>query len=170
MNQGRDHTTPDIATGNHLTSRCAALQPFFLLNVATRSATLLCPKTMPISAEQAEERRAARKAKEKAKLAIVEAELPENERVFSTERDWDAFYVRQVSKSRESANRFAKTWFLDFVTDDSLDVLGIQCSQEEAEMYFSAPPHNKVPTIRLLRMFLEYHAKSRAGRINKYSG
>lgn len=122
----------------------------------------------PRSAEVMEQLRAARKAKEKEKLAIVEAALPEDERVFSTDRDWDAFYVRQVSRSRESAYRFVKTWFLDFVTDDSLDTVGMRCSQEEAEKYFVPPPYNKGVTIRILRMFLEYHAKSRTGRIPRY--
>jgi len=121
----------------------------------------------PRSAEDVERQRAARKAKQKAKLAIVEATLPENERVFSAERDWDAFYVRQVSKSRENAYRFVKTWFLDFVTDDS-HTLGMQCPQEEAEKYFLAPPHGKAVTMKILRMFLEYHAKSRTGRIPGY--
>jgi hypothetical protein len=119
----------------------------------------------PMSAEEKERRRAANKQKEKQKLARVESSLPENEKLLSGTRDWDAQYSAQVSLSRQREYDMVQGWFVDFVTDESLGTLGMRCSPEEAEKYFSPPPQAKVVTTRVLRVFLEYLAKSRTGRI-----
>lgn len=120
-----------------------------------------------MSAEEKEKRRAANKLKEKQRLALVEASLPENEKLLAVDRDWDAQCLAQVSLARQREYDMVRGWFMDFVTDESLATLGMQCSQEEAEKYFLAPPQAKFVTTKLLRIFLEYLAKSRAGRITR---
>jgi hypothetical protein len=119
----------------------------------------------PMSTEEKERRRAANKQKEKQKLARLESSLPEEQKLLSATRDWDAQYAAQVGLARQKEYNMVKGWFVDFVTDESLDTLGMQCSSEEAEKYFSPPPQAKAVTTRVLRMFLEYLAKSRTGRI-----
>jgi hypothetical protein len=119
----------------------------------------------PMSADEKERRRAANKAKEKHKLAEVDAALPDNEKLLSAARVWDTQYFAQVSLTRQKEYDMIRGWFLDFVTDESLNILGVRCSVEEAKKYFLAPPQAKVVTTKVLRMFLEYLAKSRTGRI-----
>ena len=116
-------------------------------------------------AEEKEKRRAANKLKEKQRLAIVEASLPENEKLLAVDRDWDAPYLAQVSLTPQRKYDIVRGWFIDFVTDESLATLGMQCSPEEAEKYFLTLPQAKFVITKLLRIFLKYLAKSRTGRI-----
>jgi hypothetical protein len=92
-----------------------------------------------MSAEEKERRRAANKAKEKHKLAEVDAALPDNEKLLSAARAWDTQYFAQVSLTRQKEYDMLRGWFLDFVTDESLNILGIRCSVEEAKKVLSCP-------------------------------
>ncbi|KAL8846268.1 MAG: hypothetical protein Q9221_008641, partial [Calogaya cf. arnoldii] len=110
--------------------------------------------------EPIDRRRGGKAAERIARFAAIEAAKPAEEPKFKQRTDWDDRAVKTYAPTTEVAWRDSQQWFIEFLTHPDILIAG---SEEEALKYFT--PHGPPPlTNRVLRMYLEYTARTRPGR------